>query len=204
MKVLSRAAACMLTALALTGCDDSIVDGEEPPVPEYTSPARVLKAVQISFNQCSIDYLKKSLSPDFVFYFDPHDVGQSPPGNSNYQIPESWSHDEFTNSAYRMLQMAYSASFFVFVEPLCAPGENETTYRADNVQISLLVMVDECNGFKIDKGSCDFAFEKYAGERGKDYWHLTGWWDHTSECFDEYPGAAPGSLGRVLALYYKE
>ena len=90
------------------------------------------------------------------------------------------------------------------VGPLREPGENETTYRAENVTISLLVMVDEVNGFKIDKGFCDFAFERYEAAGGKKYWRLTKWWDRTSEGYDEYTGVTPGSLGRVLALYYRE
>jgi len=203
MRGLLRPAACMLTALAFTGCDETVVDGKTPPVPEYTSPAKVLKAVQISFNQRSIDYLQKSLSPEFIFYFDPRDVGRNPPGG-RYVIPESWSYDDFTNGAHRMLETAYSISLFVPVAPLRAPGENETTYRADNVQISLLVMVDELNGFKIDKGFCDFALEKYATEQGEKRWRLTGWWDRTSELLDGHAGTAPGSLGKVLALYYRE
>lgn len=204
MKGLLRATATvMLAALALTGCDSTVINGHERPVPEYTSPATVLKAVQISFNQSNIDYLKRSLSPDFTFYFDPRDVGKKPPGGT-YVIPESWSHDDFTKAANSMLNKAYSISLFVRVGSLREPGENETTYKAENVTISLLVMVDEVNGFMIDKGFCDFAFEAYYNERKEKRWRITKWWDHTSEVLDEYAGAGHGSLGRVLALYYPE
>jgi hypothetical protein len=193
----------MLATLAFVGCGKTVINGDDPPVPEYTSPAMVLKAVQISFNQSNIYYLEKSLSPEFIFYFDPRDVGMSPPGG-RYIIPASWSYDDFTKAANRMLNTAYSISLFVPVEPLRQPGENETTYRAENVTISLLVMVDEVNGFMIDKGYCNFAFEAYYNERKEKRWRLTGWWDHTSGGYDERTGVAPGSLGRVLALYYRE
>jgi hypothetical protein len=68
---LRATATVILAALALTCCDKTIINGPESPIPEYTSPATVLKAVQISFNQRNIDYLKQSLSPEFIFYFDP-------------------------------------------------------------------------------------------------------------------------------------
>jgi len=191
-------------ALALTGCDSTVINGHEHPVPEYTSPAMVLKAVQISFNQSNIDYLKRALSPEFIFYFDPRDVGKSPPGRSGYKIPESWSYGEFWQAAYSMFNRAYSISLFVPVGPLREPGENETTYKAENVTISLLVMVDEVNGFKIDKGFCDFAFDAYYNERKEKRWRLTGWWDFTSGGYDERAAVAPGSLGKLLALYYPE
>ncbi len=200
-KLINLALALALLPLA---CGEEEPPPPPPPSPpEYTSPATVLKAVQISFNRREIDYLKKSLSPDFVFYFDPRDVGQSPPGG-RYIIPESWSYDQFTKAAYTMLQVAYSISLLVRVEPLRRPGENVTTYKAEGVTISLLVMIDEYNGCLIDGGYCDFAFERYATEKGERLWRLTGWWDHTSEFFDEYHGVAPFSLGLVLAMYYRE
>ncbi len=194
--------AAALAALALAGCGETVIDGEPPP-PEYTSPATVLKAVQISFNQRNIEYLKQSLNPNFIFYFDPRDVGQSPPGG-RYIIPESWSYDQFTKAAYTMVQVAYSISLLVRVEPLRRPGENVTTYKAEGVTISLLVMVDEYTGYTVKRGFCDFEFERYAAENGEKLWRLTGWWDHTSEGYDEGAAAAPGSLGRVLAMYYRE
>jgi len=198
-RISTLTAAVTLAALALAVCYNTVIDGEPPP-PEYTSPATVVKAVQISFNQRNIDYLKKSLSPNFVFYFDPRDVGQSPPG-SMYIIPESWSRDEFLQAANNMFTKAYSISLAIPTAGVGTPGENETTYLADNVSISLLVMVDELNGFIADGGYCTFEFEKYTSKEGKKYWRLTGWWDRTSEGYDEHPGVKPASLGRILALF---
>ncbi len=203
-RTITLTTAVTVAALALIRCDSTVINHREHPVPEYKSPATVLKAVQISFNQRNIDYLKKSLSPDFVFYFDPRDVGASPPGKPGYKIPESWSYAEFTEAANRMLHTAYSISLFVPVGPLREPGENETTYKAENVTISLLVMVDEVDGFMIDKGFCDFAFEAYYNEQKEKRWRLTGWWDHTSGGYDESAEVAPASLGKLLALYYRE
>jgi len=122
------------------------------------------------------------LSKNFVFYFDPDDVGQNPPG-SQYEIPESWSYTEFWMVVNNMF------------------GENETKYRAENVSINLLVMVDELNGYLADQGYCNFAFESYTSETGKRCWRLTGWWDRTAVFADERLGVAPASVGKVLAVF---
>ncbi|HUV86624.1 MAG TPA: hypothetical protein VMX79_05875, partial [bacterium] len=76
------------------------------------------------------------------------------------------------------------------------------TYRADNITLSLVVMIDELNGFIADNGYCNFEFERYDSTAGKKYWRLTKWWDRTCGGYDEYPGvASPSSFGRVLAIY---
>ena len=172
----------------------------KPGPPEPTTPANVLKNVEISFNRRDIKILNRVLSPDFIFHFDPRDVGQNPPG-SHYVIPESWSYTEFWRAINNMFGQAYSINLSIHTGRVGSPGENETTYKAENVTISLLVMIDELNGFIADGGYCNFEFERYDAASGKKYWRLTGWWDRTSESFDAYPGVEPASLGRVLALY---
>ena len=188
-----------VTALLALSC------GEEegitrPPPPSLNLPADVIDGVELSFNQKNIDLLKKCLSPDFIFHFDPDDVGRNPPG-SQYVIPETWSYAEFRQATKNMFYQAYSVNLSIPTSGVGEPGENETTYKADNVRISLLVMVTELNGFLADKGYCNFAFERYETEKGEKYWRLTGWWDRTSGFLDGYPGANPTSLGRVLAMY---
>ncbi len=188
----------VVTALALAcGEEEGIT---RPPPPPLNLPADVIGAVELSFDQRNIDLLKKCLSPDFVFYFDPNDVGQNPPG-SEYVIPESWSYAEFRGAANNMYGQAYSINLSITTAGVGEPGENETEYKAENIKISLLVMVSELEGFIADGGYCNFAFERYETEKGEEYWRLTKWWDRTSEFFDAYPGVAPASLGKLLALY---
>jgi hypothetical protein len=189
------------TALLLLACGEE--EGVTKPGPERlepTTPVCVLKNVEIAFNQRDIGLLKAMLSPSFVFYFDPRDVGQSPPG-SHYVIPESWSYTEFWQVLNKMFRQAHSISLSIPTGRVGTPGENETTYRADNISLSLLVMVDDLNGFIVNTGYCNFAFERYESAGGKKFWRLTAWWDRTSGGYDEYPGVAPMSLGMVLALY---
>jgi hypothetical protein len=194
----------LAAALALLGLACFEEESVTPRVPdrvEATSPANVLKNVAISFNQQDINLLKAMLGPNFVFYFDPRDVGRTPPGGPHYKIPESWSRYEFLQAVKNMFDKAYSINLSIPTGRVGTPAENKTTYRADNISISLLVMVDELNGFIADKGYCNFEFERYESAAGKKYWRLTGWWDRTSEFFDEYPGVEPASLGRLLVLF---
>jgi hypothetical protein len=193
-RVIFSAVALALLALA---CGEE--EGITRPPPEYL-PADVLESVQTSFDRRDINLLRTCLSPDFVFYFDPRDVGQTPPG-SEYVIPESWSYTDFWKAANNLFWMAYAINLSIPTGGIRTPGENETTYKADNISISLLVMVDEFEGYKADQGCCDFAFEVYYNEKKEKRWRLVGWWDFTSEFFDAYPGVAPASLGRVLALF---
>ena len=193
--------ASVAVAVLTLACGEE--EGVTPRVPdrvEPTTPANVLKNVAISFNQRDINLLQAMLSENFVFYFDPRDVGQRPPG-SEYRIPESWSYTAFWRAVNNMFRKAYSINLSIATSGVGTPGENETTYRAENINLSLLVMIDDLNGFIADRGYCNFAFERYESAGGKKYWRLTAWWDRTSQGYDEFPGVAPGSLGRILALF---
>jgi len=192
--------ASVTVAVLLLACgEEEGVTPADPP-PEATTPVNVLKNVEISFNERATKILVSALSENFVFYFDPRDVGQSPPG-SEYIIPESWSYTEFWMALNKMFTRAYSISLSIPTGRVGTPGENETTYRADNINLSLLVMVDELNGFIADNGYCNFEFERYDSTAGKKYWRLTAWRDRTSQGYDEYPGVEPASLGRILWLF---
>ncbi len=191
----------LATALALL----PLACGEEEgvprlPPPPLTGPAVVIENVELSFNQRNIDLLKKALGPAFVFYFDPADVGKSPPG-STYVIPESWSRDVFLQAVKNMFQRAYSISLRIPSSQIGTPKPGEDKYKAEEVYISLLVMVDEYNGFIAERGYCDFAFGTYYNEQKEKRWRLAGWWDFTSVYADGAPASIPFSLGMILAMY---
>ena len=194
--------AALIIILSGTACEEEV---EPPPPPpdrlEPTSPAAVLWNVEISFNQQDVDPLKRVLGPDFVFYFNPDDVGQHPPGKP-YIIPESWSYTEFWATVANMFRKAYSIKLTIPTSQIGTPDPGQTKYKAENVPISLLVMLDGLQGYIADQGYCNFAFESYTSEAGKKCWRLTKWWDRTSVASDENPGVSPSSLGRVLAVYY--
>jgi hypothetical protein len=144
------------------------------------SPANVLKTVEIAYNQRNIQYYKDALSGDFVFYFDPDDVGQNPPG-SGYVIPETWSYTSDWQATFNMFQKAFSISLTIPTKNVGTPEPEATKFSADNVNIKLLVMIDELNGYIANQGYCNFEFEKYQNELNEDRWRLTKWWDNTGE-----------------------
>jgi hypothetical protein len=80
-----------------------------------------------------------------------------------------------------MFQYAYNISLSIPTGRVGEPTPEENTYRAENISISLLVMIDELNGFIAEGGYCNFEFEKYKNEQSQDRWRLKAWWDRTSQ-----------------------
>ncbi len=190
-----------LALLALSCGDEEGVTPQEPDRLAPTSPINVLENVEISFNNRDVDLLKAMLSTNFVFYFDPDDVGQNPPGKP-YKIPESWPYTEFWMAVDNMFTMAYSISLSIPTGEVGTPGENETKYRAENISINLIVMVDELNGYQANQGYCNYELESYTSEAGKKCWRLSGWWDRTAvPAAGVRLGLAPTSLGKILTLF---
>ena len=170
-----------LAALSFTGCLFSPPEKEPPsPPPVMDSPANVLKTVEAAYNQRNIEYYKNALSKNFVFYFDPDDVGQNPPGVPTYKIPESWTYTEDWSATDKMFEKAFSISLQISTGIVGTPDPEATTFRAENITIKLLVMIDELNGYLADTGYCNFEFEKYQNESNEDRWRLTKWWDNTA------------------------
>ena len=194
---------CAAAALLALSCffDEPTEPGPEAP-PLTTSPANVLKCVELSFNQRDVAIIDGVLTKAFVFYFDPDDVGQSPPGG-NYEIPESWSYTQFRVAVGNMLEKAHSVSLTIPTGGVGTPDPHATTYRAEGISIKILVMIDELNGYIANQGYCNFEFERYENEKGYKLWRLTRWEDNTAMYYDANPGVTPGSFGKILALFYQ-
>ena len=197
-RMVSLAAALALLGLA---CFEEESVTPAPTYPKPLSPVNVLKNVAISFNQRDVILLKAMLSESFVFFFDPRDVGQRPPGSSQYVIPESWTRAEFLRAAANMFKKAYSISLSIGTGSVGEPRPEETVYQAENVPAELLAMLDELNGY-IANSASTFAFERYVAEGGGKYWRLTEWQDR-GDYYDEAPAAgSPSTIGNVLAVFY--
>jgi hypothetical protein len=199
-KMITLAAAAAL--LALSCGDEEGVTPQEPDRLAPASPAAVLENVEISFNQRNVDLLKAMLSTNFVFYFDPDDVGKNPPGKPNYEMPESWNRTEFLRAASNMFKKAYRISLSIETKNVGEPPPEATIYNAEKVTVELIVTVDELHGYITDQGYCNFAFERYESAPGKKHWRIKRWWDYTCAPKDEYSISIPTSFGRVLAIYY--
>lgn len=194
--------ASLAVAVLLLACgEEEGVTPRKPDRLEPTTPANVLKNVEISFNQRDINLLRAMLSESFVFYFDPHDVGRKPPFK-NYTIPESWGYQEFLGAAKNLSKLAYYVSCSIPTGKVGEPREGEKTYRGEDIPISLLVMIDEATGFLVSQGHCSYGFEQYEAEGGKKYWRLTEWCDYTGLGYYDTPGTRNHTVGMVLAYYH--
>jgi hypothetical protein len=193
----------LAAALALLGlaCFEEEGVTPAPKQSEPSSPVNVLKNVEMSFNRRDVSLLGAMLSENFIFHFDPRDVGQRPPGSSQYVIPESWTREEFLRAAANMFKKAYSISLSIKTDNVGEPRPEETEYLAENVPAELLVMLDELNGFITD-GTSTFDFERYLAEGGGKHWRLTEWQDG-GRYYDEVPAAGrPSTIGTILAAFY--
>jgi hypothetical protein len=172
-RMVSLAAALALLLLACG--EDGVVTPRKPDRLLPGAPVDVLKNTELAFNNYDLNLLKAMLSENFVFYFDPRDVGQNPP-RSQYVIPESWTRTEFSRTVTNMFKKAHAISLYVNKGNVGKPEAEATEYNTEKVRTALLVMIDELSGYS-GEGPCDFAFEKYTSKEGRKYWRLTKWRD---------------------------
>jgi len=192
--LLVGAAASTFALAALgTGCLFGEEPEEPPEVPTMTEPKYVLANVEHSFNERDKELLDDCLRADFTFYFDAGDVGRNPPG-SEYRIPESWSKAEFTAACGNMFDVAHSISLSIPRDKIGKPKEGVTYFVVEKNPLDILVMVDELNGYRADRGYCNFGFGRQADGR----WRMVNWYDHTGADY----GDGPSTLGKILALYH--
>jgi len=194
-KIITLAGA--LALLAFSCGEEEGVTPQEPDRLEPTSPANVLKDVAIAFNQRDVNLLKAMLGPNFVFYFDPRDVGRDIGG---YIIPESWSYDEFREATTNLFSRAHSINLTIDVGHVGEPGAGEKSYSVLDIETSLLVMVDESSGF-LGEGFGDYEFEIYQGKTGGKFWRLTKWADKRYHAGDASRANEVASVGVILAYY---
>ena len=192
--ILAAAVAALFTASCIFS--DPEPPTAEPAAPVNTSPANCLKVVVQSWNKQDYAQFRPTLSPNFVFYFNPLDVGKDVGG---YIIPVSWNRVEMEEAVQKMFNEAYSITVSIPTAEVGAPGDEDTIWRAENVNIRLELLTSPGNGYRIGSGYCNFEFEKYE-ENGENRWRLTKWWDFTRGGRDN--GESPPSFGTILAIYH--
>lgn len=176
--------------LLSVGCSDVIDESPTTGIPP--SPAIVAYYLELSVNKRDINLYKQCLSPHFTFYFHPDNTAEEL--GEGYVIPESWGYDEDWNAMQNMFTEAYDISFAIAENDIGEPADGATTYLAEDIPISLLVMIDSDNSF-LAEGTCDFTFETYESN-GKTYWRIKDWWDGTTGKEIE-----PATIGMIKAYF---
>jgi hypothetical protein len=176
--------AALTVILSGTACEEEV---EPPPPPPDrlapTSPVNVLKNVELAFNDRDINLFKDMLSENFIFYFDPDELGRRPGGKR--RIPESYSYTEIVRRVNDLFETAYSISMSIDTRNVRDPGPAETTFRADNIKVTLIVKETELKGFTYERYG-HVEFEKYRADAGENYWRITKWWDRARPAYGEY------------------
>jgi hypothetical protein len=180
--------------LFFNACEDGGTAPPPPPPLDLSEPAKTLEAVEQAFNDRDSDDLALCLADAFTFYFDEGDVGDEP---GDYIIPETWGKEEFLEAVGNMFAEVYSIDMDIDTSNVGTPGEDDTTYSAENVEVSLLVMIDPVNGC-LAHGLCNFRFAKVTSG-GYDNWRIEDWWDYT-HVYSESDNRA--SIGWILAYFY--
>ncbi len=158
------------------------------------TPTERIYNVELSFNARDVTLFERQLTDDFTFYFNENDVGNDVNG---YIIPESWNRDDISRAVDNLLELAHDVNLQLPEEDVGTPPEGATTYTADNIAVSLLVMVDENNGFIANKGMLEFTFEN-TPVSGIDQWSIIEWKDFTYA----KKGVESTSFGDILAAFY--
>ncbi|HUU57033.1 MAG TPA: hypothetical protein VMW93_06815 [bacterium] len=191
MNRLLAAFAAGLAAFGLS-CGDEDVVCENPPLYPMTEPKYVLANVALAFNNPDPTFLGQVLDADFVFYFNPGDVGAEL--TTGYVIPASWGRREFIRAAEKLITSAKSVSFKCPWDTIGTPGAGVSEYEARTVLV-FVVRVDDTRYYRA-KGSYGYVFLKTPGVN----WQLTAWRDYASY---HYVNGGEPNLGRILALYYE-
>ncbi len=178
-----------LTVLLGVACKEVI----EPEPPTGNTPEECIYDLERSFNTRDITLYKATLSPQFTFYFNEVDVGNDVNG---YIIPSAWGYEEDWTATQNMFTDAYDISMQLPENDIGTPPEGATEYTAENIGISILVMVDADNGFIANLGTVEFTFEK-VDDGGEGYWVIKDWRDFTYA----KKGIKSASLGEIKATF---
>jgi len=177
-----------LAVLLGVACRETIA-----PEPRYfaVSPEECIYYLEKSFNTTDMVMFTAMLASDFTFYFNQADVGSDIDG---YIIPSSWNYEQENQAIGNMFTLAYDISMQLSQGDIGTPPEGATEYTVENISISLLVMIDETNGFIVNKGTCTYTFEKDS-DSGDEYWVIKDWRDFTYT----RKGIEGASLGMIKA-----
>jgi len=168
----------ILVLFAGLGCDlFSIPKEPEDPVPEWQlplTPRAVIEDIEWCYNNADGPSYTTLLDEDnFVFYFDPGDVG------GDLDIPVSWTYDLEVDATQNLFYAvgAPNITLELTIDEDDEPGPYDIMFRLDDVAYELHVYVPEDDMNYIANAHANFELSKFEDDDGLMRWWLTKWWD---------------------------
>ncbi len=157
----------LLPILFIPGCEFPGSD-DNPTVQRKldwcATPGKTLESLAwVWTSNREIENYSALLTADYLFYWDPNDVGDVMP-QTGYQIPQSWDRETDVQATGNMFAQAYDIRLQVlnagdFDDP-SIPGDY---YRADNVLLQFYLWSDGPDSAVLATGPCDFAVSENWG-----------------------------------------
>ncbi|MCX7022310.1 MAG: hypothetical protein NTW26_08595 [bacterium] len=169
--VLFAGLGCDLFSIPPNGNGDDQGDWQEP-----LSPRAVIEDIQWCYNNADGPKYSILLDEDnFVFYFDPSDVG------GDLDIPSSWLYKQEIDATQNLFVAVGAANIDLSLDfsdsGNTEPGPYETTFDIYNVAYSLRVVETEKDIIYQADEQANFKLSKFADNIGLMRWWLTKWWD---------------------------
>jgi hypothetical protein len=175
--------AIVLVLLAGLGCDlfrlptngnGGIGEWKEP-----TNPRAVIENIEFCYNNVNYELYTILLDEEnFVFYFDPEDVG------GEHDIPPSWTYEdeiEATRNLFEAVGLGNIDLVLVFDEEQnYDPGPDDLEFDINNVAYELVVYDADADQGPMTykaKAHASFKLSKFQDDKGLVRWWLTLWWD---------------------------
>jgi len=181
--------AVLLPLLLGAACTGDFVEPGPTPY-DNSEPQYVLANVERAINDGDLPLLETCLADDFKFYFDPADVGKTVSG---YEIPGSWTRQEFRLAVANLVDRTASRSLDCSWRSVGRPDPGQNRFFAAEIVLQLVLRENEHHEWALDEAKCNYEFVAAGGA-----WQLRRWDDVTRSC----GCITEKSLGEVLAEYH--
>jgi hypothetical protein len=186
----------ILAAVVLVSFNACENGGTTQPPPPYEIIS-LIESIELSFNIRDIEDLEVCLASDFIFCFDPKDVGEE---TGEYIIPESWTRDQFIDIVGYIFDVVYSIDLKIDTSVIHNPITDDKTYTAADVPVRFLIMIDPVSGF-LAQGTFTFELRAEYDRYHRNYWYVTTWRDFTGLDNPGERNIVPASFGVILANF---
>ncbi|HUT98725.1 MAG TPA: hypothetical protein VM054_06580 [bacterium] len=169
--VLFAGLGCDLFSIPPGGGGDDQSEWQDP-----LTPRAVIEDIQWCYNNANGPFYGTLLDHDnFVFYFDPSDVG------GDHDIPISWTYQAETTATQNLFIAVGAANITLTLDFSDSgdtePGPYDTSFDISTVKYFLRVVVTEEDIIYQANEQANFELSKFPDDKGMDRWWLTKWWD---------------------------